>query len=239
MMALPTLRVIFLLSMSAQLLDFRLKLLSLPQGDYSLTQAAYKATGQYSQKKHATVTCRQFLIHQVAWCSLHMMLSSISSKIEVKSSKLSCITSIFGLQSQEIHTLWEKSSIFEHISEYLQSLINQCLCQNLFFNDKIPNLQSSSSTIIYLFRRMYKIIELGFELDQVGCGSPKQDMLISSKSAHITHDYKKQRPTTNQKFDCVAYRVQIKYMYLKWEFPMNMNITRMLTFLVQEIPREI
>ena len=64
-----------------------------------------------SKQKHENKSIEQFCISWITYCysqrhpaiktwgSLHMMLSSISSMIRVKSSKLACQSSIFGLQS--------------------------------------------------------------------------------------------------------------------------------------------
>ena len=89
-----------------------------------------------SLSQHIVVSVTKIAVINSTRDSLHMILSSIYSMIRVKSS-------IFDLQSYKSSYIGRKSSILRHNSKHLQSLINQYLCQNLFFNDKTPNLQSS------------------------------------------------------------------------------------------------
>ena len=89
-----------------------------------------------SLSQHIVVSVTKIAVINSTRDSLHMILSSIYSMIRVKSS-------IFDLQSYKSSYIGRKSSILRHNSKHPQSLINQYLCQNLFFNDKTSNLQTS------------------------------------------------------------------------------------------------
>ena len=89
-----------------------------------------------SLSQHIVVSVTKIAVINSTRDSLHMILSSIYSMIRLKSS-------IFDLQSYKSSYIGRKSSILRHNSKHPQSLINQYLCQNLFFNDKTSNLQTS------------------------------------------------------------------------------------------------
>ena len=67
------------------------------------------------------------------WGSLHMRLSSISSKIKVNSSKLASHSSIFGLQSYEIITFWKWQSDFPGYTPLLGTILTIFNLQSINF----------------------------------------------------------------------------------------------------------